>query len=62
MSNVYIVKSGNCYNGGWEWTNLRAFTDYDRALQFESAVLAQIEPENMEVSEDVYIDTLELVE
>ena len=53
MTNVYIVKSGQLVDFvGWEWLNLKAFTDYDKALQFESAVLKQIEPDAVGITED----------
>ena len=33
MTNVYIVKSGQLVDfSGWEWLNLRAFTDYEKAV------------------------------
>ena len=45
MNNVYIVKSGSLVDfTGWEWLNLRAFTDYDKAealcIDYETAEAA----------------------
>ena len=61
MTNVYIVKSGMLKDFvGWEWLNLKAFTDYDKALQFESAVLKSIKPDAVGITEDTEIETLTL--
>jgi len=61
MNNVYVVKSGQLIDfSGWEWLNLRAFTDYDKALEFFKQVRKQIPYKNLEVTEDVEIETLTL--
>lgn len=61
MSNVYIVKSGQLVDfSGWEWLNLRAFTDYDKAEEFMWSVEKQIKPEDLGEKEDVQIETLTL--
>jgi len=58
---VYIVKSGQLIDlVGWEWLNLRAFTDYDKAEEFMWSVEKQISPERFGVKEDVEIETLTL--
>jgi len=62
MRNVYIVRSGQLVDFvGWEWLNLRAFTNYDEAVKFSQGVEKQIKPENFGTTEDVDIDTLTLV-
>jgi hypothetical protein len=61
MSNVYIVKSGQLIDlVGWEWLNLRAFSDYDKAIEYAAIVLRQIDPERLEKFEDVEIEALTL--
>jgi hypothetical protein len=61
MNNVYIVKSGQLVDfSGWEWLNLRAFTDYDKAEEFMWSVEKQIKPEDFGIKEDVHIETLTL--
>jgi hypothetical protein len=61
MTNVYIVKSGQLVDfSGWEWLNLRAFTDYDKAEEFMWTVEKQIPTEKFGVTEDVEIETLTL--
>jgi hypothetical protein len=61
MSNVYIVKSGQLIDmQGWQWLNLRAFTDYDKAEEFMWTVEKQISPERFGEFEDVEIETLTL--
>jgi hypothetical protein len=61
MSNVYIVKSGMLKDFvGWEWVNLKAFIDYNKAKEFQISVEKQIEPEDLGIKEDVYIDALTL--
>jgi hypothetical protein len=61
MNNVYIVKSGQLVDfSGWEWLNLRAFTDYDKAEEFMWSVEKQIKPEDLGEKEDVHIETLTL--
>ena len=61
MSNVYIVKSGQLVDlVGWEWENLKAFTNYDKAKEFQASVEKQIKPEDLGITEDVYIDALTL--
>jgi hypothetical protein len=53
--NVYIVKSGQFIDlVGWEWLNLRAFSDYDKAVNFSKTVEKQImnfEMESVEIEE-----------
>ena len=53
--NVYIVKSGQFIDFvGWEWLNLRAFSDYDKAVNFSKTVEEQImnfEMESVEIEE-----------
>jgi hypothetical protein len=59
--NVYIVKSGQLVDfSGWEWLNLRAFTDHGKALAFRKEVLKQIPKKNLEVTESVEIEELTL--
>lgn len=61
MTNVYIVKSGQLIDfSGWEWVNLKAFTNYDKAKEFQTSVEKQIKPEDLGIKEDVYIDALTL--
>jgi hypothetical protein len=61
MTNVYIVKSGQLVDFvGWEWLNLRAFTDYDKAIEYKSYVESQIKPEDLGSREDVEIEDLSL--
>ena len=56
---IYLVKSGRLEDFvGWEWLNLRAFDDYDRAVEFKNTVIKVIKPENLEVTEDVEIETI----
>jgi hypothetical protein len=53
--NVYVVKSGQFIDlVGWEWLNLRAFSDYDKAVNFSKTVEEQImnfEMESVEIEE-----------
>ncbi len=59
--NVYIVKSGQLVDfSGWEWLNLRAFSDYDKAVEFSKVVQRQIPRKNLGETEDVEIETLTL--
>lgn len=59
--NVYIVKSGQLVDfSGWEWLNLRAFTDYDKAVAFMQLVQNQIPTKNLGETEDVELETLTL--
>jgi hypothetical protein len=61
MSDVYIVKSGQLVDlVGWEWLNLRAFTDYDKAIKFLKQVEKQIPYKNLGETEDVVLETLTL--
>jgi hypothetical protein len=62
MSNsVYVVKSGQLIDfSGWEWLNLRAFTDYDKAVAFSEIVKKQIPLKNLGETEDVEINELTL--
>ena len=61
MTNVYIVKSGQLVDfSGWEWLNLRAFTDYEKAVAFMKMVQNQIPTKNLGETEDVQIEHLTL--
>jgi hypothetical protein len=61
MNNVYVVKSGQLIDlVGWEWLNLRAFSDYDKAIEYKSYVESQIKPDRLGEFEDVEIETLTL--
>ena len=61
MTNVYIVKSGMIKDFvGWEWLNLRAFTDYDKALDYMNTVSRMIDLKALGETEDVDIETLTL--
>ena len=61
MSEVYLVKSGQLIDlVGWEWLNLRAFTDYDKAVEFMRSVEKQIKPDDLGEREDVHLETLTL--
>lgn len=61
MTNVYIVKSGQLVDfSGWEWLNLRAFTDYDKAVAYMKLVQNQIPTKNLGETEDVELETLTL--
>ncbi len=61
MTNVYIVKSGVLVDfTGWEWLNLRAFTNYDKAVAFMKMVESQIPLKNLGETEDVEIEELTL--
>jgi hypothetical protein len=61
MTNVYIVKSGVLVDfSGWEWLNLRAFTNYDKAVAFMKLVESQIPLKNLGETEDVEIEELTL--
>jgi hypothetical protein len=59
MTNVYIVKSGQLVDFvGWEWLNLRAFTNYDKAVEFMNVAKKQIPRNNLGKTEDVEIEEL----
>ena len=59
--NVYIVKSGQLIDfAGWEWLNLRAFSNYDKAVAFMQLVQNQIPTKNLGETEDVQIEHLTL--
>ena len=59
--NVYIVKSGQLVDfSGWEWLNLRAFSNYDKAVEFMQMVQNQIPRKNLGETEDVQIEHLTL--
>lgn len=61
MANVYIVKSGMIKDFvGWEWLNLKAFTDYDKAVDFMNTVSRMIDVKALGETEDVDIETLTL--
>ena len=56
---IYLVKSGRLDDFvGWTWLNLRAFDDYEAALEFKDTVIKVIKPEHLEVTEDVEIETI----
>lgn len=56
-----MVKSGSLVEFvGWEWLNLRAFTDYDKAEAFMKMVQNQIPLKNLGETEDVEIEELTL--
>jgi hypothetical protein len=58
---IYIVKSGSLVDfTGWEWLNLKAFSDYDKAVEFMKLVQNQIPRKNLGETEDVEIETLTL--
>jgi hypothetical protein len=58
---IYIVKSGCLVDfTGWEWLNLKAFSDYDKAVEFMKLVRSQIPRKNLGETEDVEIETLTL--
>jgi hypothetical protein len=58
---IYIVKSGSLVDfTGWEWLNLKAFSDYDKAVEFMKIVKRQIPRKNLGETEDVEIETLTL--
>ena len=62
MNNVYVVKSGQLVDfSGWEWLNLKAFTDYDKAVEFMRSVEKQIKPKDLGEKEDVQLETLTLI-
>jgi len=62
MTNVYIVKSGMIKDFvGWEWLNLKAFTDYDKAVDYMNTVSRMIDVKALGETEDVDIETLTLV-
>jgi hypothetical protein len=61
--NVYIVKSGQLIDfSGWEWLNLRAFSNYEKAEEYMKMVENQIPRKNLALTEDVTIETLTLEE
>jgi hypothetical protein len=61
MANVYIVKSGQLVDfSGWEWLNLKAFSDYDKAVEYHNQVAKQINPDDYGINEDVDIECLTL--
>jgi hypothetical protein len=45
---------------GWDWLNLRAFTDYDKAIEYKCYVESQIHSDQLGVTEDVEIESLTL--
>ena len=53
--NIYIVKSGQLIDFvGWEWLNLKAFSDYDTARDFADTVeqqLKNLDTEGVEVEQ-----------
>jgi hypothetical protein len=46
---------------GWEWLNLKAFTDYDKAVDYMNTVSRMIDVKALGETEDVDIETLTLV-
>jgi uncharacterized membrane protein len=59
--NVYIVRSGQLVDfSGWEWLNLRAFTNYEKAEAYFKMVRNQIPVQNLGETEDVEIEHLTL--
>ena len=55
MTNVYIVKSGQLVDfSGWEWLNLRAFTDYEKAVAFMKMVQNQIPTKNLDCKPTIF--------
>lgn len=61
MKNVYVVKSGALVDfSGWEWLNLKAFSDYDKAVAYMKMVQNQIPLKNLGETEDVEIEELTL--
>lgn len=60
--NVHIVRSGQLVDfSGWEWSNLRAFSNYEAAVKFHNEVVKQIKPEDFGIREDLDIETLTLI-
>ena len=61
MNNVYLVKSGRLIDFvGWEWLNLKVFSDYDKAMAYYKQVLKQIPECEYQKTEDVDIEILTL--
>jgi hypothetical protein len=55
---VHIVKSGQLIDFvGWEWENLKVFSNYDNAQKYHDKILEQIKNEDIE---GVEIETLTL--
>ena len=56
---IYLVKSGRLDDFvGWTWLNLRAFDDYDLAVDFMNTVVKMIKREDLGEKEDVEIETI----
>ena len=56
---IYLVKSGRLDDFvGWTWLNIRAFDDYDRAVEFSKTIEKMIKPEALGETEDVEIETI----
>ena len=53
--NIYIVKSGQLIDFvGWEWENLKAFSDYDTAREFADTIeqqLKNLDTEGVEIEQ-----------
>lgn len=53
--NIYIVKSGQLIDFvGWEWENLKAFSDYDKAKEFSDKIeqqLKDLDTEGVEIEQ-----------
>ena len=53
--NIYIVKSGQLIDFvGWEWENLKAFSDYDEAKEFSDRIeqqLKNLDTEGVEIEQ-----------
>ena len=61
MNNVYLVKSGMLKDFvGWEWLNLRVFTNMEDATKYALQVELTIDPRALGNTEDVEIETLTL--
>lgn len=55
---VHIVKSGQLIDFvGWEWENLKVFSNFENAQNYHDKVLEQIQNED---TESVEIETLTL--
>ena len=56
---IYLVKSGRLDDFvGWTWLNIRAFDEYERAVEFSKTIEKMIKPEDLGETEDVEIETI----
>jgi hypothetical protein len=56
-----LYKSGQLVDfSGWEWLNLRAFSNYEKAEAYMKMVQNQIPTKNLGETEDVQIEHLTL--